>query len=175
MATNERTSSPFLAYSNPFADIFKLPSMNAVQGFDFSQFAAGMDMLKGVGPNLSAAMDIQRRNLDALNAANQTLVQGFQTLVERQAELTRRSVEQAQALFTQATTNGPADEKLAQQIDLMKSGFERQVSSIREIQDIAVKVATEAGDIVTRRIAESLDEVKSAARSNSAPRAKLVG
>ena len=72
------TPNPF----NPFA------------AMDFSKFDLGkFDVTKMLGDvkipgfDMQASMDAQRKNIEALTAANQTAVQGMQAVAQRQAEI----------------------------------------------------------------------------------------
>ena len=60
---------------NSVAKLFQVP------GFDANTF-----------------VEFQHRNLEALNAANQALVQGLQTVAQRQGKLVQQSVKQFQDL-----------------------------------------------------------------------------
>ena len=140
-ASKASTFSPF----NSFAKAFKIPS------FDFD-----------------AVQGIQRRNIEALTAAGQTVVQGVQTIVQRQGEITRQSVEQFRGLLSVTPSDALAEQNLVKQIDLVKAAFEKNVADVRELQTIAAKVTSEAADILSRRVVASLDEVKTVTYSKAA-------
>jgi len=113
-------------------------------------------------------MKFQHRNLEALNAANQTLVQGLQTVAQRQGKLVQQSVKQFQELLSVKPTNASVTEALVKQIDVAKTSYEKNVADARELGDLVAKVGSEAADILNRRVVASLDEVKAAARSKAA-------
>jgi phasin family protein len=131
--------------ANSFAKIFQVP------GFDANTF-----------------VKFQHRNLEALNAANQTLVQGLQTVAQRQGKLVQQSVKQFQELLSLKPTNASVKETLVKQIDVAKTSFEKNVADSRELGDLVAKVGSEAADILNCRVVASLDEVKTAARSKAA-------
>ncbi len=67
---------------------------NPFTNVDFSKFdLSKFDMTKMMGDvkipgfDMQAIMDAQRKNIEALNAANQTAVQGIQAVAQRQAEI----------------------------------------------------------------------------------------
>ena len=126
---------------NSVAKLFQVP------GFDANTF-----------------VEFQHRNLEALNAANQALVQGLQTVAQRQGKL----VQQFQELLSVKPTNASVTEALVKQIDVAKTSYEKNVADARELGDIVAKVGTEAADILSRRVVASLDEVKTAARPKAA-------
>jgi phasin family protein len=136
---------------NSVAKLFQVP------GFDANTF-----------------VEFQHRNLEALNAANQALVQGLQTVAQRRGKLVQQSVKQVQELLSVKPSSASVTETLVQQIDLTKTAYEKTVADARELGDIIVKIGSEAGDILSRRVVASLDEVKAAARPKAAGRVAIV-
>jgi phasin family protein len=157
---------------NSFAKLFQVPGFDKVPAFDAASLAQAFKL---PGFDVNTVVDIQRRNVEALTAANQTLVQGLQTVVQRQSEIARQSVKQFQDLLSAKPSSGSVKETLVQQIDLTKTSYEKNVANARELGDIVAKVGTEAADILSRRVVASLDEVKAAARpSKAAGRVAIV-
>jgi phasin family protein len=155
---------------NSFAKLFQVPGFDKVPAFDAASLAQAFKL---PGFDVNTVVDIQRRNVEALTAANQTLVQGLQTVVQRQGEIARQSVKQFQDLLSVKPAS--VKETLVQQIDLTKTSYEKNVANARELGDIVAKVGTEAADILSRRVVASLDEVKAAARpSKAAGRVAIV-
>jgi phasin family protein len=157
MATTNRADTPTAASIPSFSSFAKLPAFNAAS---FTQ------AFKLPGFDVTTVLDIQRRNVEALTAANQTVVQGLQTVVRRQGEIARQSVKQFQDLVSVKPAS--ITETLVKRIDLAKTSYEKNVADARELGDIVVKVGSEAGDILSRRVVASLDEVKAAARPKAA-------
>ena len=120
------------------------------------------------GFDVTTVLDIQRRNVEALIAANQTIAQGLQTVVQRQGEIARQSVKQFQDLLSVKPSSASVTETLVKQIELTKTSYEKNVADTRELGDIVAKVGSEAADILSRRVVASLDEVKTAARPKAA-------
>ena len=140
--TDATTAAPVPSF-NSFAKLFQVP-----------------------GFGINTVVDIQRRNVEAVTAANQTLVQGLQTVMQRQGEIARQSVKQVQDLLSVKPASVP--ETLVKQIDLTKTAYEKTVADARELSDLVAKVGSEAIDILSRRVVASLDEVKAAARPKAA-------
>ncbi|EWY40451.1 phasin [Skermanella stibiiresistens SB22] len=134
--------------------------MNAFPQFKVPSF----DQFKVPGFDFSAVFDIQRRNVEAFTAASQTFAQGMQTVVQRQGEIARQSIEQFQGLMTNAKPTTAVEETLVKQTDLVKAAYEKNIANARELQDIVSKVTTEASDILSRRVVASLDEIKAVAQ-----------
>ena len=148
--TDATTAAPAPSF-NSFAKLFQVP------GFD-----------------INTVVDIQRRNVEALTAANQTIAQGLQTVVQRQGEIARQSVKQFQDLVSFKPSSTSVTETLVKQIDVTKTSYEKNVTNARELGDLVAKVGLEAADILSRRVVASLDEVKAAARPKAAGRTAVV-
>ena len=158
MATTNRadtTAAPIPSFSS----FTKLPT------FDAASFPQAFKL---PGFDVTTVLDIQRRNVEALIAANQTIAQGLQTVVQRQGEIARQSVKQFQDLVSFKPSSASVTETLVKRIDLTKTSYEKSVADARELGDIVIKVGSEAGDILSRRVVASLDEVKAAARPKAA-------
>src|ERR687889_2932741 len=160
--TDAKATAPAPSF-NSFAKLFQVPGFDKLPAFDAASLAFRLP-----GFDVNTVVDIQRRNVEAVTAANQTVVQGLQTVAQRQGEIARQSVKQVQDLLSVKPSSASVTETLVQQIDLTKTAYEKTVADARELGDIVVKVASEAGDILSRRVVASLDEVKAAARPKAA-------
>ena len=159
-STDAATAAPAPSF-NSFAKLFQVPGFDKLPAFDAALLA-----FKLPGFDVNTVVDIQRRNFEALTAANQTVVQGLQTVVRRQGEIARQSVKQFQDLLSVKPAS--VTETLVKRIDLTKTSYEKTVADARELGDIVAKVGSEAADILSRRVVASLDEVKAAARPKAA-------
>ena len=166
--TDATTAAPAPSFSS-FAKLFPVPGFDKLPVFDAPSFTQAFKL---PGFDVNTVVDIQRRNVEAVTAANQTLVQGLQTVMQRQGEIARQSVKQFQDLLSVKPAS--VTETLVKRIDLTKTAYEKTVADARELGDIVVKVGSEAADILSRRVVASLDEVKAAARPKATDRTALV-
>jgi phasin family protein len=126
-----------------------------------SDFTKVFSDFKIPGFDIEGLLATQRRNMEAVSAANQLAVEGVQAVIRRQTEIMRQTVEESTAAFKDAFAVGAPDEKIAQQADLVKTTFEKALGNLRELTEMAAKSNTEAADVLTKRIGESLTELKS--------------
>ena len=102
-----------------------------------------------------AVVETQRKNIEALTAANQTAFEGVQA---------RFAPRMVQTEITKATTDlwstVSPEEKAAKQADLVKKGYENAIANLREAIDMLAKTNTQAADLINKRVGESLDEIK---------------
>jgi phasin family protein len=123
-----------------FGDFGKMPS------FDFTTL---MKDFKLPGVDLATIMDREKRNIEALTAANRVAFEGWQALVHRQAEILQDSIKQAVG-----TMQG--EDAGTRRMDLATHAFETALSNMRELAEMAAKSQKEAFDIIRKRVEENL-------------------
>jgi phasin family protein len=110
--------------------------------------------------DLEGLAQAQRRNLEALSAANRVALEGAQAVARRHMEIIQSSVsDMTDAMRSMGGTENP-QERAARQAELLKSGYERAVSNMKEIADLIQKSNAEALALLNKRFAEAMDEVK---------------
>ena len=112
------------------------------------------------GVDMQALMATQRRNLEAVNTANQLAIEGVQAVMRRQTEIIKQMVEESSATLKDMMAHGAPEQKIAQQADVVKAAFEKAIANLRELTEMVAKSNTEAADVLTKRIGESLTELK---------------
>ena len=111
------------------------------------------------GVDLNKWAESQRENIKALQEANQTAVKGWQSLMTRQAEILRESLEAWQQGVTEGAASEPGD--VAQkQLELGQKAFGKALSNMRELAEIAIKSQTEAADIIRKRVEQNLRDLQ---------------
>lgn len=147
-----------MAETNPF---------NPFANFDFSKFdLSKFDMTKMLGDvkipgfDMQAVMDAQRKNIEALTAANQAAVQGMQAVAQRQAEILSQAMSEVSSIAQQLSTAGNPQEMTAKQTELARKAFEQALANMRELAEMVSKSNTEAFAIINKRVTESLQELK---------------
>lgn len=106
----------------------------------------------------------QRRNMEVLSAANRVALEGAQAVARRHMEIMQQSMtEMTESLRDMANPSESPQARAARQADMLKVTYERAVSHIREIADLIQRSNTEAMDLLNKRFAEALTEVKTMA------------
>src|SRR3954466_5398133 len=126
---------------NSFAKLFQVPGFDKLPAFDAASLTRAFKL---PGFDVNTVVDIQRRNVEALTAANQTLVQGLHTVVQRQGEIARQSVKQFQDLVSFKPSSTSATETLGKQSDVTKTSYEKNVTKPRDLAPLVAKVGLEA-------------------------------
>ena len=128
-----------MSYNQAFADMFK-------NSFDFNQI-----------------LSTSRRNMEAISAANQVVVESAQAISRRQAEVARANIDNALKVSKDIMTSGTPETSISKQSDLMKAFFENTLTNLREVSELVTKSSFEAFDVLNRRTAESMEEISKAA------------
>ena len=136
---------------------------NPFATMDFSKF----DMSKMLGDvkipgfDMQAVMDAQRKNIEALTAANQAAVQGVQAVAQRQAEILSQALNEISSVAQQlASASSNPQELSSKQAELARKAFEQALANARELAEMVSKSNTEASAIINKRVTESLQELK---------------
>lgn len=116
------------------------------------------------GVDVETLVAAQRRNIEAVTAANQLAVDGVKAIAERQAEFVRGAVDQYVAAIRDLMSVTDPKTGAAKQAELVKSTFETSVANMRELADIATKANVEAIEVLNKRVVEGLDEISGLAK-----------
>lgn len=114
------------------------------------------------GVDVDAILASQRKNIEAVTAANQLAIEGMQAVVRRQAEILRTTLEETGSLLTEALSAGSPEDKAAKQAELVKTAFEKALSNMKELAELVAKSNNEAANVISKRVSEGLDELKTA-------------
>lgn len=102
----------------------------------------------------------QKKNIEAVTTANRAAAEGLQALAKRQAEVLQETMrETSQAVAEMSKSMNPGD-VMAKQAELVRSAFEKGVTTMREMADIVSKSNREATDAINARITSTLEEIR---------------
>ncbi len=132
---------------------------------DFTKYFA--DLKLPALPDLEALLTANRKNLETLTAANRVALEGAQALARRHMEIVQSNMaELTEAMKSLAATEAP-QAKAAKQAELLKQAYQRAVAQMQELRDLIRQCNTEALDLINRRFAEAMDEVKALAEKSA--------
>ncbi len=101
----------------------------------------------------------QRKNIEALTAANQAAVEGVQALAARQNEILQETVKEATEAVTALTAIEGPEDAAAKQAELLKVSFEKALGNMKELADMVAKSNADTSNAINARISESLEEI----------------
>lgn len=122
--------------------------------------AAAFAPFAGATVDVDALIATQRRNVEALTAANQVAADGVKSFTTRQTEIVRGVFDDyAKAMNSLIGVSDPQT-GAEKQAELAKVSFEKSVDSVRELAEIATETQTKTLDLLNKRVTESLNEVQ---------------
>jgi len=138
---------------------------NSFLDTDFSKAFAGFTV---PGFDAESLLASQRKNVEALTQANQLAAEGLQAVAKRQVEIARETIEEATSLFKDIGQPTAPEDRIAKNAELLKQTFEKGLAHARELSLTLAKAQTEAFDVITKRVAEGIDEIRDIAKSKVA-------
>jgi phasin family protein len=117
--------------------------------------------------DVDAVVASQRKTIEALTQANQLAVEGVQAVARRQTEIARQAVEDFTGYMRDLTQPGSPEEKIAKQAEVVKGALEKGLSNARELAELMTKANTEAFNVLNKRVADGLDEVRDYAKKRT--------
>jgi len=128
-------------YTGPFVDVTKL-----------------MEQFKLPGIDIPAIVEARRKDIEALTEANRIAFEGMQALAQKQAEILQKSMQEAQAAM-QGFTGSPAA-GAGNPGELIQQAFQKALSNMRELAEMAGKSQAQAMEVVGKRVQENIEETK---------------
>ena len=119
-----------------------------------------LEQFKVPGVDVSAIMEARRKDIEAVVAANRQAYEGMQLLGQRQTEMLNEAMAEWQAATKDMMSVQSPEAGAAKQAELGKQTFEKALSNMRELADMATKSQTQAWEVVNRRFHENLEELK---------------
>ncbi|MSP84031.1 MAG: phasin family protein [Alphaproteobacteria bacterium] len=110
--------------------------------------------------DLDAMAAAQRKNVEAMSAACLVALDCIHESARKQASLLTETVDQVFAAAREVSAGGKMNSAGGNPMDAQRALIERGLANMREIADLIAKSNSEAFEIVSRRAADCLDEMK---------------
>src|SRR6202158_1534131 len=128
----------------------------------FADFGKLWSNGKTANLDMNWLVSYQRKNIEALTAANQRAFEGVQAIAKAQAEFVREAAEELQKVTKELVGAGSTEDKLSKQASVAKGVFETAVANVNELAGLVQKSNAEAFEVIRKRVVENFDEVKAA-------------
>ncbi|GJL85365.1 MAG: hypothetical protein DHS20C02_11400 [Micavibrio sp.] len=138
-----------MAKNNPFSEFF---SQN--------DFTKAFEQYQNLPFDMTSLMDTQRKNMQALSKAQQLTMEGFQAIAQRQAAIMSQIVEDNSIIAKEFMGEGTPEEKFSKNAELFKAIYERTITNLQELSEMASKSNNEASKIINKRVSASMTEIK---------------
>jgi phasin family protein len=128
----------------------------------FADFSKMWTNGKSANVDVSWLLSYQRKNFEALTAANQRAFEGVQAIAKAQAEFVREAAEGMQKVAKEFVGAGSTEDKMVKQANVAKDAFESAVANAHELAGLVQKSNAETFEVIRKRVVENFDEVKAA-------------
>jgi phasin family protein len=168
-ATMAKTTTPF--FDPEFAKTPDFSHWQAEFTRAFADFGKMWSNGKAANLDMNWLFTTQRKNIEALTAANQRAFEGVQAIAKAQAEFVREAAEELQKVTKELVGAGSTEDKMVKQASVAKDVFETAVANANELAGLVQKSNAEAFEVIRKRVVENFDEVKAAFEPKSTKKA----
>ena len=134
--------------ANPFGDLTKM-----------------LEQFKVPGVDMSGIVESRRKDMDALIAANKATFESMQELAKKQAEIFAQAMQSVKDGVQSLVEGGGATPDPAKHAELARKAYEKAVSDMGALADMARKAQADAMAGITQRATQSLQEFKALAKA----------
>lgn len=121
----------------------------------FGDFGKMFEQFKVPGVDMSAIADARRKDIEALVDANKAVYEGMQALASKQAEILKQAMEGIQGAASSTGIGDPG-----KQAELARKAFEKTLSDMKDLAEIARKSQADALASITQRATQNMQEVQ---------------
>ncbi|OAJ55071.1 chemotaxis protein [Paraburkholderia ginsengiterrae] len=125
----------------------------------FAEYTKVLGQFKLPGVDVAALLATRRKDIEALAEANTTALAGVQSLASKQAEILRTTMAELQTLVTRLTPAG--GQTAANTGEVVQQALHKALADMQELADTAYRAQTDSFAVVTKRVAEHVEELKS--------------
>jgi phasin family protein len=143
----------------PFADLSKTMA-ELHPGKLMEEFTQVFGEYQLPGINVDGLLERNRKNVEALGAANKRILDHAETVMTRQGEILHEILEEASVAFEALSKADTPQDLAAKQGELFRHIFLRTLENMRELADVGTKSSTEAFQAVNERVRENVDDIR---------------
>ena len=108
----------------------------------------------------AALMETQKKNMEALVAANQKAAEGYKALFEGQVKVFEETMQEARAKASEFDANDASPEAAQKQAEYAQVAFENALKNMTALAEGAQKANADAFEIVSKRVEENMAELQ---------------
>lgn len=149
----QKSIMPFVDLARTMAELYPDKMM---EGFNK---VLGEYNFPGVDP--LSLLESTRKNVEALASANRHVLSNVETVMTRQGDILRETMDEASAAVKDLSTQESPAEAAAKQGELLRQIFDKALDNMREVAEMTTQANNEAFAIVNQRSTETLEEIRS--------------
>lgn len=128
--------------------------------FRSNEFTKALSNIQVPGVDAEGLLAAQKKNMDALVEANKAAASGYQELFKKQLAIFEETTAEAQKALKSFDATKIDPERAKAQGELAKAAFEKALANMQALAEGAQKANSDAYEIVSARIQESLAELR---------------
>jgi phasin family protein len=118
-----------------------------------------MEQFKLPGIDMSAILEARRKDIEALTHANKIAVDGLQSLAEKQAEILRETMEEAQSAIKRMAGGAPLA-SATKQGELVQRAFQKALANMQALAEMTGKSQAESFAVISKRVKQNIQDSK---------------
>lgn len=126
--------------------------------FELPDFGQMLSQMKMPGVDFEQLMQEGQKNIEAVQAANQAVTEGWQTLAQKQTEIFQETMQRWSEGMSGAAGASPT-ENMEQQAATAREGFEQALANMRTLAEITAESQSAAMEIMRKRFEENLQNM----------------
>jgi len=111
----------------------------------------------------SALMEAQKKNMEALVAANQKAAEGYKVLFEKQVKVFETTMSEARKHAESFDATKMSPDAAQKQTEFAKASFEKALKNMTALAEEAQKANSDAYTVVSKRVEDSVKELQAIA------------
>jgi phasin family protein len=123
----------------------------------FAEYKKLVGQFKLPGVDIGAILESRRKDIEALVEANTTVLAGVQSLARKQADIVRSTLTELQSFVTRGTQG---DQPAANAGEVVRQTLHKALVDAQELADTAYRAQADSMAVVTKRVAEHVEELK---------------
>jgi phasin family protein len=127
-----------------------------------------MGEFKMPGFDMTALMEMQRKNIETITTINQTIFGNLQSFVQRQAELMRQGFEETSNLMNAMMSSPTTQDKVIRQAEASKNVVEKCMANARDASETLDKCNSHTMETISNRMNEGMGELRSLIKTDIA-------
>jgi len=124
----------------------------------YDDFSKMLEPFSLSGAAMESALDARRKDIEALAEASRLACEGLQALMQKQAEIFSKTMQELQATVKQVNDCTDPAQALSRQGEFAQQALQNAFENMRELAEIAQKAQVEAMAVIGKRSEEDFRE-----------------
>ena len=139
------------------------PATNPFSEADFSKFMDAskiMGEFKMPGFDMTALMEMQRKNVEMITTINQAIVENLQAFAHRHAEFMQQGFEEATNLMNAVMSASSPQEKVIRQAEASKDVVDKCIANARDATETLAKCNSQTMETISNRMTDGVKDLQ---------------